>query len=222
MLVACWSVKGGSGTTVVATALALSLARRDGGALLVDLAGDVPAALGCPEPTGPALADWLAAGPDVAPDALARLEVEAGPGLAFLPLGGPLPASSDQRSSVLAATLATDRRSVVVDCGSSLSASGLALAAAAGLSLLVVRPCYLALRRALHAPIEPSAVVLVGEPQRALHRADVEDVLGIEVRAVVPWRPAVATAVDAGLLGHRVPVPLERALRPLVGLVLAA
>ena len=53
VLVTCWSVKGGSGTTVVAAALALSLARRDEGALLVDLAGDVPAALGCPEPTLP-------------------------------------------------------------------------------------------------------------------------------------------------------------------------
>jgi Flp pilus assembly protein TadG len=39
--------KGGAGTTVVATALALVLARRDtGGALLVDLAGDVPAVIG--------------------------------------------------------------------------------------------------------------------------------------------------------------------------------
>ena len=95
------------------------------------------------------------------------------------------------------------------------------MAAAAGLSLLVIRPCYLALRRALAAPLEPSAVVLVGEPQRALHRADVEDVLGVRVGAVIPWRPAVATAVDAGLLGSRLPAPLERGLRGVLDLVAA-
>jgi hypothetical protein len=95
------------------------------------------------------------------------------------------------------------------------------VAAGASLSLLVVRPCYLALRRALKAPVEASAVVLVGEPQRSLQQADVEDVLGLEVRAAVPWRPAVATAVDAGLLGRRLPSPLERALRGLVELMAA-
>ena len=63
--------------------------------------------------------------------------------------------------------------------------------------------------------------MLVGEPQRALRRKDVEDVLGVDVMAVIPWRPAVATAVDAGLLGRRLPAPLERAVRPLVGLVAA-
>ena len=220
MVVACWSVKGGSGTTVVAAALGLALSARDEGALLVDLAGDLPAVLGCPDPDGPALADWLAAGDDLPQAALRRLEVEAGPGLALLPLGRAHPAPSE-RGEALAAELAADSRPVVVDCGSSPSPIGSAVAAAASLSLLVLRPCYLALRRALHAPIEASAVVLVGEPQRALRRNDVEDVLGIDVRAVIPWRPAVATAVDAGLLGRRLPAPLERAVRPLVGLVAA-
>jgi hypothetical protein len=62
----------------------------------------------------------------------------------------------------------------------------------------------------------------VGEPQRALQQADVEDVLGLQVKAAVPWRPAVATAVDAGLLGRRLPALLDRALRPLVDLVAAS
>jgi hypothetical protein len=109
----------------------------------------------------------------------------------------------------------------VVDCGSSPSATALAVAANAGLSLLVLRPCYLALRRALKAPVEASAVVLVGEPQRALQQADVEDVLGLRVRAAVPWKPAIATAVDAGLLARRLPAPLERGLRGLVEMVAA-
>jgi MinD-like ATPase involved in chromosome partitioning or flagellar assembly len=221
MLVACWSVKGGSGTTVVTAALGLALASQGPGALLVDLAGDLPAALGVVEPDGPGLAGWLCAGADVPSDALGRLEVEVGPGLGLLPSGGPLPPAA-ARAEELAALLASDSRVVVADCGSAPSETTLALAAGAGLSLLVLRPCYLALRRALTAPLEASAIVLVGEPQRALQRADVEDVLGVRVRAAVPWRPAVATAVDAGLLGRRLPSPLERALKPLVDLVAAA
>ena len=53
MLIACWSAKGGAGTTVVTAALGLVLARRHpAGALLVDLAGDLPAALGLPPEAG--------------------------------------------------------------------------------------------------------------------------------------------------------------------------
>ncbi|MCU1448454.1 MAG: ATPase involved in chromosome partitioning, partial [Acidimicrobiales bacterium] len=90
MLVACWSVKGGSGTTVVTASLGLALASQGPGALLVDLAGDLPAALGVAEPEGPGLADWLRAGTEVPSDGLGRLEVEVGAGLALLPSGGPL------------------------------------------------------------------------------------------------------------------------------------
>src|SRR5260370_22423248 len=133
MLVACGSVKGGSGTTVVSAALALSVAATGVDALLVDLAGDLPAALGIPEPEGPGLAEWLGAGPDVPGDALARLEVDAGPNLALLPTGGVLP-DAPKRADDLAAALAVDGRVVVVDCGvvvgcgSAPSPVGLALA----------------------------------------------------------------------------------------------
>ncbi|MBA2624197.1 MAG: hypothetical protein H0U89_01090, partial [Acidimicrobiia bacterium] len=75
MLIACWSVKGGSGTTVVAAALAVVLGREaPGGSLLADLAGDVPAVLGMVDPPGPGLDDWLRAGDGVPADALGRLE----------------------------------------------------------------------------------------------------------------------------------------------------
>jgi MinD-like ATPase involved in chromosome partitioning or flagellar assembly len=220
MLIACWSVKGGSGTTVVSAALGLALASERDGCLLADLAGDLPAALGVPDPDGPGLTEWLDAGADVPDDALGRLEVEVGQGVSLLPAGRAR-ADKPARAELLASLLASDRRTVIVDCGSSPSDTAMAVAGAAGLSLLVLRPCYLALRRALAAPLEASAVVLVGEPQRSLQRADVEDVLGLRVRALVPWRAAVATAVDAGLLARGLPSPLERALRPLVDLVAA-
>jgi len=220
MFVACWSVKGGSGTTVVSAALALAVAATGTDVLLVDLAGDLAAALGVPEPDGPGVGDWLAADPGVGGDALTRLEVDAGPNLALVPMGSAVP-DAPARSEELAAVLATDGRTIVVDCGSTPSPTSLALAGCAGLSLLVLRPCYLALRRALKAPVEASGVVLVGEPQRALQQADVEDVLGVRVRGAIPWRPAIATAVDAGLLGRRLPSALERGLRDLTEMAAA-
>ncbi|HWC11898.1 MAG TPA: hypothetical protein VG455_11815 [Acidimicrobiales bacterium] len=216
MLIACWSPKGGSGTTVVSAGLALVLAST-GPTLLADLAGDVPAALGRAEPDGPGLADWLAAGTAVPDAALARLAVEVGPHLRVLPRGGTdadgAEAAESARASALAAALAADRRSVVADCGRAAAGPGLALAAGASVSLLVLRPCYLALRRAQRAPIRPSGVILIAEPGRSLTRRDVEDVLDVPVRAEVPYDAAVARAVDAGLLATRVPRNLERSLR---------
>jgi cellulose biosynthesis protein BcsQ len=223
VFVSCWSVKGGSGTTVVAAALALLLARRSpDGALLVDLAGDAPAALGLGERAGPGVHAWLAAGGATPPDALARLEVAAAPELALLPAGDPpagaapgqgLAAARTERAALLASLLAADPRPVVVDCGPLAGDAAVVLAGGATASLLVLRPCYLALRRAQAAPLRPSGVVLVVEPGRALGPADVEAVLGVPVRALVPWDPAVARCVDAGLLARRLPRQLERPLQ---------
>ena len=213
MLVACWSAKGGCGTTVVTVALASVLARTAGEALVADLAGDVPAVLGLPEPDGPGVGDWLAAGDAVPADALRRLEV-AGPGsLRILPCGAPVAQDVAGRGDVLAALLGADVRPVVADCGSMPTGAQLAVAAAASASLLVLRPCYLALRRAAVFPLRPSGVVLVDEPGRDLTVTDVERVLGVPVRAVVAMDSAVARAVDSGSLGARLPRRLERSLR---------
>ena len=118
------------------------------------------------------------------------------------------------RGEALAAALSADPRPVVVDCGTAATGAALAVAASATVSLLVIRPCYLALRRALDAPLRPSGVVLVTDEGRSLGRADVEDVLGVPVRAEIRVDPTVARAVDAGLLAGRLPRGLERALRP--------
>lgn len=212
MLLACWSVKGGSGTTVVAAVLASVLARsRPEGVLLADLCGDAPAVLGAPEPSGPGLSDWLRAGRDVPADALHRLEVDLGGGLHLLPRGeGPL--TDDSRADVLGAALAGDARHVVADCGVAAQGPALTLAAVATCSFLVIRPCYLALRRATVAAVRPSGIVLLREVGRALDRTDVEDVVGAPVVMELDVDPAIARSVDAGLLRARLPRPLNRAV----------
>ncbi|MDP9020867.1 MAG: hypothetical protein M3N25_08720, partial [Actinomycetota bacterium] len=95
MLIACWSAKGGSGTTVVSVALAAVLTRSSpSGVLLADLGGDVPAVAGLLEPSGPGLAEWLASGDTVPADALSRLELSGPGGLRVLAAGAsPAPAA---------------------------------------------------------------------------------------------------------------------------------
>jgi hypothetical protein len=220
MVIACWSPKGGSGTSVFSAALGLVLASKEPGnqVLVADLGGDIPAVLGLPDASGPGLAEWLGAGDDVPAEALGRLEVEAGEGVRLLPAGPPpapatIEASPPERGAALVSALSGDERTVVVDCGLARSGAGLAVAAEADTSLLVLRPCYLALRRALAAPLRPSGIVLVHDDARALGPGDVEDVVQAPVLATLPVQPAIARAIDAGLLGRRVPRSLSAAIR---------
>ncbi|MGQ0743456.1 MAG: hypothetical protein ACT4OS_03780 [Acidimicrobiales bacterium] len=212
MFVACWSSKGGSGTTVVATSLAL-LAARTRSTVLVDLSGDCPAVLGLSDPDL-GVQDWLAAGPQSPPDRLASLEIDTPGNLRLLPRGrasGGAPAPL-ARLAGLADALASDDRAVVVDCGLLDCAAAVTVAEAATTGFLVLRPCYLALRRALALPITATAAILVTDPSRVLRTADVSEVLGVPVWAEVALDPAVARAVDAGILASRMPRGLERSL----------
>jgi hypothetical protein len=86
---------------------------------------------------------------------------------------------------------------------------------AADQTLLVTRPCYLALRRAVSTPDRPTGIVLVSEPGRALRAADVERAVGVPVVTQLDLDPAVARAVDAGLLAARLPRLLQRQLAPI-------
>ncbi|MCA1697989.1 MAG: hypothetical protein LC790_03430 [Actinobacteria bacterium] len=65
---------------------------------------------------------------------------------------------------------------------------------------LVIRNDYQSLRRALNAPRTTTGLVLVTEAQRSLNRRDVEDVLAQTIVAELRLDPAIARAVDAGLL----------------------
>jgi hypothetical protein len=68
---------------------------------------------------------------------------------------------------------------------------------------MVVKPCYLSLRRASRLP-RPSNVFVVKEENRALTVKDVGNVLGVPVAAEIPYEAAISRAVDAGLLPARV------------------
>ena len=98
----CWSAKGGSGTTVIAAALALVLSQRSA-TTVVDLAGDLPAALGIAEPAGPGVRDWMAS-PNADTAALERLHVPVSDSLQLLPTGSAQPIA--ERWADLATALA--------------------------------------------------------------------------------------------------------------------
>lgn len=208
----CWSVKGGSGTSVVAVALALLLTRSepDPAVTLIDFGGDAAAVVGAGEPASEGITDWFAS--TAAARDLHQRAVEVAPGLALIPRGyAPIPEPDDPRWEDLAEHLAGHPGSVVIDAGPLRPPP--ATFTDRGRSILVIRPCYLALRRVATMLARPDQVVLVDEPGRALHRRDVEAVLARRVDAHLELDPAVARAVDAGLLAGRLPAVLSSGLR---------
>ncbi|MFI5046812.1 MAG: hypothetical protein ACHQIG_07080 [Acidimicrobiia bacterium] len=218
MLLALWSPKGGSGTSVLAAACSVVLARGPAGACrIADLAGDQAAIFGLAGEPELGLADWLDAGPEAPIDALDRMTVDVAPGVALLPTGSTVstlrPRAQAEAGAALAVALRDLHVPVVADCGSATEPAARALVEVADAAVVVVRGCYLALRRAVRSPVLESsiAVVLVDEPGRSLTRREIADVLGTPVIARVPVRDTVARAVDAGVLASRLPDVLGRA-----------
>jgi hypothetical protein len=205
-VIVCWAAKGGSGTTVVSCAMALGSARSHP-ATLVDLGGDCATALGMNEPDGPGVVDWLAS-PTAGATELVRLALTVRDDVQLIPRGdGDPPDNQWPRLATALAALDT----VIVDTGTGCPPQ--ALHEAAAQSLLIIRPCFMAIRRAQRLAIRPTGIVLVDEPGRALTSTDVERALGVGVVAEVRLDPAVARAVDAGLLIARLPRSLSLSLR---------
>lgn len=200
-----YSVKGGAGCSVISAASALQQSRTQP-TLLVDLNHDQPTLLGV-EAQGPGLADWFAS-PHPPADALPRLEITVTDKLALLPTGGASIEGTQEQFRLLANLLRSDERFVVVDVGVS-AREAIEILNASMRSVLVTRACYLALRRAQDGP-PPDDVVLITEPGRALRAKDVQDALQARISAELPWDPAVARAVDAGLLQARMPRSLTK------------
>ena len=199
MIILCRSVKGGSGTTVTSAALALLLsARHRGGGHVVDLNGDIPAALGISEPLDSSSS-----------------EVNSALRLISRPMARD---ANDTQWLSLATELSSLRGPIVVDVGTLRPGSALLDAATA--SYLVTRPCYLALRHATTSlgrhDMRIDGCILIDEPGRALTAGDVSSVLHVPVSAKLAVDTNVARAVDAGLLAHRVPKSLDEGLADLV------
>jgi len=218
MLLAMWSPKGGSGTSVLAAACAVVLARGPAGACRVaDLAGDQAAIFGLASEPELGLADWLDAGPEAPIEALERMAVVVAPGVELLPAGEAgsslRPRAQAEAGAALAVALRDLAVPVVADCGSAREPAARAIVEVADAAVVVVRGCYLTLRRAVRSPTLGSsmAAVLVDEPGRSLTRREIAEVLGTPVIARVPLRDTVARAVDAGVLASRLPDVLGRA-----------
>jgi hypothetical protein len=205
-VIVCWAAKGGSGATVVACAMALG-SRRGEATTLVDLDGDCPTALGLAEPSGPGVLDWLAS-PTAGAAELDRLAITVRDDVRLIPRGT---AEAPEDQWLRLATVLSGWSNVIVDAGTGVPPP--ALHDGAEQSLLVMRPCFIAIRRARATGVRPTGVVLVDEPGRALSSGDVEHALGAPVVAEVRLDPAVARAVDAGLLVARLPRSLAVSLR---------
>lgn len=80
----------------------------------------------------------------------------------------------------------------------------------------VVRACYVTLRRAVAMHYAADELILITEVGRALNTRDVERALGITVSCELPWDPAIARVVDAGLLSSRLPFVINQAMDPLL------
>jgi hypothetical protein len=222
LLVALWSATGGSGTSVFTAACALVLARevrdtgRAGGVRVADLAGDLPAIFGLGVDPEVGLADWLAAGPEAPTEALDRLLGEVAPGVGLLPWGGGAGAAGDmapESGAALAVALSHGPSPVLVDCGTARDPASRAIVEVADVAVVVLRSCYLSLRRAVHSPAlrHTAGVVLVEEPDRSLGAQAISDVLDRPVLVRLAQKSRVARAVDAGVLTTRLPEPLARA-----------
>lgn len=194
-----FSAKGGNCTTVCAAAHAIVAASTRDSArpvVIVDLGGDMPAVLAVAESESPGINDWLSESCRQSVDELVASAVPVAPGLVLVHRGAPF-VEGRPRWGDLASLLGT--HDVVLDAGTGWFPPE--VAAAARETVLVTRPCYVSLRRAVRLP-KPTQVFALCEPGRALSVDDVGHVLGVSpVR--VPWDTSISRAVDAGLLVQR-------------------
>lgn len=221
---ALWSPKGGSGTSVLSAALARTM---NGPVVLFDMGGDQPAIWG----VGTPVVGWSdigsvegEPGDNAVAAPLDATVVEVGmndTGCAIVPRGSCATWGDGVDQHVLdwMRRREADGDRVIVDVGtverSDSSRTRLAgrLLAAANRRFVVIRPCYLGMRR-LSDEIEQhgaDGLVVVREPGRALGVRDIERAIGREVVATIDIDPSVARCIDAGLFARRPPRALIRA-----------
>ena len=193
------SPKGGNCTTVTATAYALLMAARGTHTVLIDLCGDVPAAAGMAEPTTPGINDWLSESSTSDAQTLVTLGTPFDNGLVIVHRGSSF-VEGQPRWSDLANAISTLPMNIVIDAGTTFLPDELRRAVAH--VTMVVKPCYLSLRRASRMQ-RPTQLFVVCEESRALTIKDVGHVLGMPVTCEIPYTSAISRAVDAGMLPSR-------------------
>lgn len=193
------SPKGGNCTTVTASAVALVAAMRGTNTLLIDLCGDIPAAIGMAEPHGPGINDWLSESNTDSAQQLVMQGAPVIPGLVVVHRGTRF-VNGEPRWSDLASAISQLPHDVIIDAGTTFVPD--VLTSAVQNVSMVVKPCYLSLRRASRLP-RPSNVFVIREENRALTVKDVGNVLGVPIAAEIPYEAAISRAVDAGLLTAR-------------------
>jgi hypothetical protein len=222
-----WSVcsaKGGAGASVVAAAVAVRVSAKRR-VLLVDFGGDQPDLLGVSDADGPGVANWLTADGGVGVDAVADLVSPVSDSFDLLHWGSlsrTEPVNPGRVVELVKGVGAAGSWDVVVADVGRLSNDGFEVgqlvASASGRTTLVVRACYLGMKRASRLRLANHDVVEIVEGGRALRTLDIEHVLGVPVTCRVPFDPVIARAADAGLLTSRLP----RALRRMADDLLAA
>lgn len=224
MLTICRSSKGGTGTSTITAGLAALTAHRHGertrqtSPLVVDFIGDLPAIFGVAYPTS-GLAEWLNRLVD---HEFSDLVIECGQSIRLMSSGSlPLPEATSSQWNRFAAVIGEEianGHQVFIDCGTQPIPEALLprLTPKSGRTLLVLRPCYLALRRAMAEDIDADGIIVVTGGGRVLTSKDVEAVLGLPVVAEVPLDPDIARRVDSGLFHSQLPKALVTHLSSLI------
>lgn len=221
MLTICRSSKGGTGTSTVTAGLAALTALHEDqpiSPLVIDLAGDLPAIFGVAYPTS-GLAEWLTRFVD---HDFFDLVINCGQSIRLMSSGSlPIPEATSTLWNRLAAVIheeVTSGHQVFIDCGSRPIPEAVLQRTAPECCriLMVLRPCYLALRRAMSETVDAHGIILVTGGGRVLTRKDVEAVLGLPVVAEVPLDPDIARRVDSGLFHSHLPKALVANLASLV------
>lgn len=205
--IAIYAAKGGQGTTTIAAALAITHAHAGHRTLLVDTGHDITAVLGHPDNTHqPGLADYITNTnitlADITTPTIENLD---------LITRGNGPIQFDTYTYGLALNGTSHYDTVIIDT----TTDAHPWLNHTDETILVTRPCYLAARRAINLTRRPDHIALINEPARSINATDIATITGAPVTATIPYDPAIARAIDAGLLATRLPRQLTRALRPL-------
>ena len=219
MLLSVWSPKGGAGTSVVCVAMAALIAATQHDVRLVDFGEDGASIVGARLDNPIGITDWLRAGPSTPANALDSLTLDVGERFRYIPRGTAARDALHHHGATTALVNAMRASAVlyIADCQTASEPTHAKLVRRADLSIAVVRPCFLTLRRSAtqHELLATTAgLVFVDEPHRSLGTTDFANIVGRPILATVPIAPAIARSIDAGVLLRQRPGalfdPLQR------------